>query len=214
MKRTVTLALSIALCSFVAADETSPKQPGRNQAARKALARKDAKDAPITADTETAVNAFVAKQHPELAVLLKRLAGMKNQRPYERAIRELHAASERLANLQQNDPVRYEVALRAWKVKSRIQLLSARLTMKDDEQLKTELKEALSEQHDIRREMLTLEKNRLQQRLQRLERDLADYDTHREEHIEKQFKQLTSVPKARPAAKTDKSIRSKSTTGT
>jgi hypothetical protein len=213
MKRTLTLALSVALCSFVAADEASPKQPGRNQAARKALARKEAKDAPITAETEAAVNAFVAEQHPELAVLLKRLKGMKNQRPYERAIRELHSASERLASLQQNDPARYDVALRAWKVKSRIQLLSARLTMNDDEQLKAELKEALAEQYDIRREMLTLEKNRLQQRLQRLERDLADYDNRREEHIEKQFKQLTSVPKSRPAAKTDKSKGSKSTTG-
>src|SRR5213079_880399 len=135
-----------------------------------------------------AVNAFVAEHHPELGELLKHLKGIKNQRPYERAIRELSADNERLGNLQKNDRARYEVALKGWKVKSRIQLLSARLTMQDDEQLKTELKEALAEQYSIRREMLTMEKNRIQDRLQKLDRDLADYDKRRDEMIEKQFK--------------------------
>jgi len=91
--------------------------------------------------------------------------------------------------------------------------LSTLRAMKDDEQLKTELKSALSEQYDIRREIMTAEKNRIQDRLQKLERDLADYDNRREEQIEKQFKQLTSVPKSRPAAKTDESTRPRSTTG-
>jgi hypothetical protein len=193
-----------------AQEEGSAKQPGK-----KAVAKKDAKESPITAETEAAANAFIAEHHPELAELLQRLKGMKNQRPYQRAIRELSAVSERLANLQKNDPARYEVALKGWKVKSRIQLLSARLTMKDDDQLKADLKEALSEQYDLRREMLTMEKNRIQDRLQKLEHDLADYDSRREEAIEKQFKQLTTVPKNRPAAKskTEKSTRSKSTTG-
>lgn len=179
-----------------------PAQERSNGSAKKASARKDAKETiAITPEKEAAVNAFVAEHHPELAELLKHLKGIKNQKPYERAVRELYTASERLANLQKTDSGRYELELKAWKVKSRIQLLSARLTMKDDEQLKNELKAALSEQYDIRREVLSLEKNRIQDRLQKLERDLADYDSRREEAIEKQFKQLTSVTKARPAAK-------------
>jgi hypothetical protein len=208
----------VLICAVGSAQEESggsAKQPRNNAAGKKAAVRKDAKESPITAEKEAAVNAFVAEHHPELGELLRHLAGMKNQRPYGRAIRELSAASERLANLQKTDEKRYDLELKSWKVKSRIQLLSARLTMKDDEQLKTELKAAISEQYDLRREIMTAEKDRIQDRLQKLERDLASYDQRREAEIEKHFKQLTSVPKSRPAAKgkNDQSTRSKSTTG-
>ena len=214
------LMFALLITPAQAQDEPAPDRPAKKQA-KKPVAKKteNSKDGKppivITPEKEAAVNAFVAEHHPELAELLKHLKGIKNQRPYERAIRELYTASERLANLQKSDSGRYELELKAWKVKSRIQLLSARLTMKDDEQLKNELKAALAEQYDLRREVLSLERNRIQDRLQKLERDLAGYDSRREEVIEKQFKQLTSTPKGRPAAKgkTDKPARSKQTTG-
>jgi hypothetical protein len=211
--------IALMLLTLFVAPVMAQDGPGPNRAAKKAAAknaaRKDDKPAPITDEKEAAVNAFVAEHHPELGELLQHLAGMKNQRPYERAVRELSAASDRLANLKKTDEKRYGLELKSWKVKSRIQLLSARLTMKDDEQLKTELKAAIAEQYDLRREIMTAEKNRIQDRLQKLERDLANYDSRREAEIEKHFKQLTSVPKTRPAAKgkTDQSTRSKSTTG-
>lgn len=214
------ILLSVAVLPAQENSGRPAKQPGKNEAARKAAARKEAarkeaKDSPVTPDKEAAVNAFVAEHHSELGELLRHLKAIKNQRPYERAIRELYTASERLAGLQKSDSGRYELELKAWKVKSRIQLLSARLTMKDDEQLKHELKDALAEQYDLRREVLTMEKNRIQDRLQKLERDLADYDNRREEAIERQFQQLTATPKARPGAKnkTEKPARSKQTTG-
>jgi len=207
------LAAVVAALLFSASLSHAQEEPMK-RGAKKAAAKKDDKPpAPITAEKETAVNAFVAEHHPELGELLRHLKGMKNQRPYERAVRELSAASDRLANLQKTDEKRYDLELKSWKVKSRIQLLSARLTMKDDEQLKTELKAAISEQYDLRREIMTAEKNRIQDRLQTLERNLADYDSRREAEIEKHFKQLTSVPKTRPAAKAEKSTRPKSTTG-
>jgi hypothetical protein len=215
MSRVITLTLLVLLAAPAAAqDSPPPKRAAKKAIAKANSAKKDDKPpAPVTAEKAAAVNAFVAEHHPDLGELLRHLKGLKNQRPYERAVRELSAASDRLANLQKNDSARYELELKAWKVKSRIQLLSARLTMKDDDQLKTELKVALSEQYDIRREIMTAEKNRLQDRLQKLDRDLADYDTRRDEAIEKQFKQLTTVPKTRPATKAEKSTRSKSTTG-
>lgn len=216
----MTRLIALTLLALLAAPAIGQNEPASNRAGRKSAAknaaRKDDKPAaPVTAEKEAAVNAFVAEHHPELGELLRHLKGMKNQRPYERAVRELSAASDRLTNLQKTDEKRYALELKAWKVKSRIQLLSARLTMKDDDQLKTELKAALSEQHDIRREIMSAEKSRIQDRLQKIDRELATYDNRRDEHIEKQFKQLTSVPKTRPAAKgkTDQSTRAKSTTG-
>lgn len=208
---------AVPLCVMFLGAAGAPAQEQRSaiQTGKKAAVKKDAKESPVTAEKEAAVNAFVAEHHPELSELLQRLKGMKNKRPYERAVRELFAASERLANLRKNDVRRYDLELRAWKVKSQIQLLSARLTMEDDKQLRNELEAALEKQYDIRREILVAEKHRVEARLQKLERDLANYDSRRDEQIEKQFKQLTSVSKNRPAAKgkTDKSTRSKSTTG-
>jgi hypothetical protein len=210
----LTLVLTIAPAALGLQRVTAQDQ---KRPAKKESARKDAKEAPaVTPEREAAVNAFVAEHHPELGELLKHLKGIKNQKQYERAIRDLYAVSEKLAGLQKSDSGRYELELKAWKVKSRIQLLSARLTMGDNEDLKYQLKQALAEQYDLRREVLSLEKNRLHERVQKLEKDLIDYDSRREAALDKQFQQLTStMPKGRPGAKnkTDKPVRPKSTTG-
>lgn len=151
------------------------------------------KDFAVTPEREAAVNEFVQEHHPELAELLKHLKEKKKTRQYERAIRDLYAVSERLSGLKKADSQRYEPELKAWKLKSRIQLLSARLTMGDNEELKQELKQALAQQYDVRRELLAMEQQRLSDRLQKIEQDLSDYDARREATLEKQFEQLTSI---------------------
>lgn len=151
------------------------------------------KEVAVTPEREAAVQAFVEEHHPELAELLKHLKGQKNVRQYERAIRDLYAVSERLSGLQKVDSQRYEPELKAWKLKSRIQLLSARLTMGEDQELKQELKAALARQYDVRRELLAMEQQRLRARLQKIEQDLSDYDARRDATLEKQFEQLTAV---------------------
>lgn len=151
----------------------------------------------VTPEREAAVRAFVDQHHPDLAQLLDHLKGKKDNRSYERAVRELFAVSERLASLQESDQKRYELELKAWKTKSRIQLLAAKLTMIDDNELEQRLKSALAEQHEVRRQIMQLEKSRLRDRMKKIDKDLAEHDARRESAIEKQFKTLTSAgPKA------------------
>jgi len=80
----------------------------------------------FTPEREAAALTFVRAHHPELAELLDRL---KTRRPqeYQKAIRELFRASERLAQSQEQAPQRYEMELSEWKLQSRVQLLVARM---------------------------------------------------------------------------------------
>jgi hypothetical protein len=166
-----------------------PAQDGKRSA------RKDAKDPPmaVTPEREAAAFTFVERHHPELGELLKHLKESKQTKQYDRAVRDLYSVSERLAGLQTSDKERYELELKTWKLKSRIQLLSARLTMGDSDELKQELRKTLAEQRDVRRELLVLEKQRAKRRADKLEQDLVDFDAKRDAELDKQFQQLTAV---------------------
>jgi len=153
----------------------------------------------VTPEREAVVYTFVERHHPELADLLRHLKDNNETKQYERAIRELYAVSERLSRSKDNDEERYELELKAWKVKSRIQLLSAKLTMGDNADLKKELKASLAEQHGVRRQIMQLERGRLRESIKKIDKDLADHDARREAAIEKQFQALTSAgASARP----------------
>jgi hypothetical protein len=166
----------------------------------------------VSPEREATVHAFVERNHPELADVLKQLKHDKNFKQYQKALRELASVNDKLASIKKSDQDRYELELRAWKLKSRIQLLSARLTMGDNDELKQQLRQALAEQYDVRREVLSYEKHKLHDRLQKIEKDLIDYDARRDSAIEKQFQQLTAVstPKSKPAtgkARTEKTTK-------
>jgi len=184
--------------------ETKPagKAAAKNAAKKEAGKGGKGDAGPVTDKQEEAVNKFVEEHHPELSELLKHLKESKQHRPYDRAMRELFTVSERLGNLKKSDETRYGLELKAWQVKSRVQLLTARLSMDDNEPLKQELRRALAQQYDLRRETLSLEKNRLSERVQKLDKDLIDYDANREASLDKQFQQLTSTSKPKPAGKT------------
>lgn len=177
----------------------------KNDLAKNPESKSPASESP---DREAAVHTFVERHHPELSELLKHLKANK-PKLHEKAIRDLYSVSEKLAALQHRDATRYELELKAWKVKSRIHLLSARLTMGDDDELKSRLNQALADQYDVRREFLALDKDRAYDRARKLEKDLADYDARRSTAIEKQFQQLTSSEKAkaRPNAGKNKAER-------
>lgn len=161
-------------------------QPGRPQADRKAAGsganqgtatkseKSESSQKPsarrargLTPGREAAALTFARLHHPELADLLEQLK--KTNRPeYRRAIRDLFQESERLARLQENAPERYELAIEAWTLDSRIRLLAARMTMSDDPAFETELKSLLQQRVALRLEDMKRARDRLQQRLERL----------------------------------------------
>lgn len=165
----------------------------------------------ITSEQEAAVLEFVGEHYPELRDLLTHLKESDRKKQYERALWDLHMVSSKLSFLKKHDSPRYDLDLKAWKVRSRIQLLTAKLSMEQDhEELKNQLRSALAEQHDLRRESLRLEGERLRQRELKVSEELANLDARREEMIEKQFQQLTSPDK--PRSKPGSEDRPKNTT--
>jgi hypothetical protein len=143
----------------------------------------------ISPEREAAVYTFVSLHHAELEQLLRQLREM-NRRQYDRAMKELFATSERLAQLRDNDAGRYELELKAWQVRSRVQLLAAKLTMGPNEELQRALKAALAEQYDLRRQVVAYDRDRLRERMKKAEQDLADLEARRDAAIARQYEQL------------------------
>lgn len=163
------------------------KEAGEKEAGERKPGGKTARTLPaFTPEREAAALTFVTAHHPELAPLL---AGLKLSRPneYQRAIRKLFADSERLAHIREMQPKQYELKLREWMLESRIQLLVARLTMERTPALEAELRTALEEQLSIHRDLLSQERDRAQQRIVALDREINAIDVDREQVLKERF---------------------------
>lgn len=156
----------------------------------------------MTKAREAAALAFVREHHPELQALLIQL---KESQPkqYEQAVRDLFRTSERLASFQERDGQRHDLELKAWKTRSRVQLLSAMLLMSpQDQSTASKLKQALLDENDVRREILELERERITKRLERIETQMEAIDNNAERAAARQIKQLIEGTKSVPANKT------------
>jgi hypothetical protein len=129
----------------------------------------------FTPEREAAALTFVRMHHAELAELLERL---KTRRPqeYQKAIRELFRASERLASSQEQQPLRYELELQEWKLSSRIQLLVARMSMNRTPELEQELRQLLNEQVSVHRDLIRFSYERTSARAAALQKELKDLE--------------------------------------
>lgn len=144
---------------------------------------------------EAAALNFARKHHPELADLLERLKAT-DRNAYQKAVRDVSQAGERIARLRENDPERYELALRVWTLDSRIRLLAARSTMSDDPSIDDRLRELLRERREIRLAMLRLERERLRTRLERVEDQLELLDRDPDKAVENDLARIKRGVKA------------------
>jgi hypothetical protein len=197
MKRTIlvcgTVVLAWCVAGFAGDVDSKAARPESNGVARPESAKgvaktpKSDKNLPaFTPEREAAALALVREHHPEVAELLDRL---KSNRPaqYRRAVRELAQTSQRLAQWKERDPARYELELKLWKTQSRIQLLSARASMSGDLAQESELRQALSEQMDVRIALLKLQRDAAARRVQDLESQIARLSSHRDAAVQRQL---------------------------
>ena len=142
----------------------------------------------FTLEREAAALTFVRMHHAELADLLDRL---KTRRPqeYQKAIRELFRASERLALSQEQQPLRYELELQEWKLSSRIQLLVARMSMNRTPELEQELRQLLNEQVSVHRELIRFSYERTSARAAALQKELTDLEQRQSDWVEERFQE-------------------------
>ncbi|MCC7422123.1 MAG: hypothetical protein IT428_17735 [Planctomycetaceae bacterium] len=124
---------------------------------------------------EAAALAFARTHHPELAELLSNLK-RGNPIEYQRAIKELSAAVERITRIQERNPERYDFVLNTWKLDSRIRLLTARLVMADNPAQEAELKALVLQRNEVKLRELKLEREKVAARLKNIERDIAELE--------------------------------------
>jgi len=164
--------------------------------------KKDAKAKPaikVTPQREAAVMTFVQRNHAELADLLSYL---KTSQPeeYERAIREIFRTTERLDQIQDRDPLQYELEVAAWTAQSRAQLLAARLKMGSSDELLKQLREALTTQNEAKLALLKHDRQRVADRLNKIDGEIARFESDREKVIDRQVQLLTrTAGEGRPA---------------
>lgn len=150
--------------------------------------------APSAAEQAAAVD-FARANHPELADLLERLED--SDRPsYEKAVRDIAATSEKLAKLRETDPERHALVVRNWTLDSRARLLTARLTMSDDPELRGQLKKLLRERQDGRLALLKLDRTRTSVRLEKLDSQIEELERNRDAAIERDLAKVDRAVKA------------------
>ncbi|HVA48897.1 MAG TPA: hypothetical protein VNH11_21200 [Pirellulales bacterium] len=189
------------------------KKTEKMGAAEKQAARKKAADKPVKAgkhankskaadaDREEAALLFVREHQPELVELLNRLKGTK-EKEYQQAIKELSRDSQRIDGLKQRDPERYQQDVRAWQLDSQIRLLTAKLSLEDRPELREDLKAALAERADLRLAQRKLERERVAARLAKLDEDIAQIVSQRDEDLKRTFDRLLrAAERVRPKAK-------------
>jgi len=187
------LALSIAIGALAGASLLYAQSGAASAStAGSASPKKDAKARPnilVTPEREAAVLTFVQRNHAELADLL---AALKTNDPeqYERALRDIYRVTERLALIQERDPLQYELEVAAWTAQSRVELLAAKLKMESSDDLIKQLREALKAQNEARVALLKHERQKVADRLSKLDSDIARFEGDRDEVVNRQLKVL------------------------
>jgi hypothetical protein len=151
---------------------------------------KNKAELPITAEREAAVMAFVQQNHAELKELLTYLRENR-RKDYERAIRDLARDSERIGQIKDRDARQYDLEVKAWTIKSRIQLLTAQMVMGDKDEIRSQLKSLLNEQLDVRLALMKRERERVQERLAKMESEISRLENGRQKILENQLQVLT-----------------------
>ncbi len=207
------LLLALGLSVLAAGQGGSAGQGSTSAEAAKPEARvetrpaaKGKKSVPIaiTPEREAAAITFVERNHAELAGLLGSLKA-NQPKQYEQAIREIFRVTERLAGVQERDPLLYELEVKLWTAQSQVQLLAARLKMSDRDEgrqddYRQQLREALSMQIAARLEVLKHQREQASERLAKMDREIKQIEESREQAIEKQLDVLTRMNKNKTKA--------------
>lgn len=205
MRRLLVIAFAAltVLPLLALADNDAPKKPAKQKEtptakkveSGKAAREKVASSKPaILAAQEAAAIALVQRHHKELFELLIHLKeGMPQE--YERAIRDLSRASDRLAQFEKRDAERYQLELQLWQAESRRQLVTARLQMGYDESLLNELRETLKEEQRLELAALRHERERLAGRITKIDEQIKTQEANPEAAVERKFAALTKAAK-------------------
>ena len=154
----------------------------------------------LAVQNERTAMGLAQKHHPELADLL---AGLKNENPkaFASAMQSLYSDATRLKRILSKNPDQHPHALKAWEARSRIRLLAARMKRREKPEDEKELLRLLSLEEEAKRRVSELQRERLGQLMQRVDKRL---DKDASQTIEQQLKQLRRAMEKTGKAKASK----------
>jgi hypothetical protein len=161
-----------------------------------------AKVIPLTPEREAAALAFANANHPELAELLGNLKTM-DETQYKAAVSSLASQADSLAAIAKRDPNVHAVAVKEWKVQSRVSVLAAKVMHLDPaarSAVEGELRTLLEEQSSLRIVRKELEVKRAAEQLRKSEEQLVKLKADREAWVAQQLKRWLRT-KDRPKAR-------------
>ena len=179
------LLLSLYGPVFAQSDGSSARLPKKKVTPRR----------PLTAVQEKQARDFARRHHPELARLIERLQASKQQRQYRRAVAELFRTFEKLERVKKSNPERHKSLLGMWQLDSQARLLLAQSMMRPDSGIDKRLRETLRKRAELRRQMLSRDRERSRVRIEKLEtqlKSLEDLDAVAEREL-KRLKKSTRV---------------------
>jgi hypothetical protein len=146
----------------------APREPESNALSGARTTQAAPRSVTFTAEREAAALTFVRANRPELVAVLEELKG-GNPAEYERAICDLFWTSETLATIRQDDPRRYDLALRTWQLETRTHLLASQIAGRpvEAERLRSELAETVQQLVDAQLETSVYDVRRLEAQLRR-----------------------------------------------
>ena len=182
----------------------SPAQTDATKAKSPATSNRDRITAEaISEETESSILEFAKREEPGLFELLRFLK-QKRTASYQQALRETGRTQQKLEILKEKDPELYEIESQLWRTRSKLSLLAAQLSVKEDGQLEKQLEALVRDLESQELARVTLLRDRAAKQLERLDAQVKERTNDAEGSFDKSLeswknrikKQRTSPKKA------------------
>ncbi len=127
----------------------------------------------ISEETESSILEFAKREEPGLFELLRFLK-QKRTASYQQALRETGRTQQKLEVLKEKDPELYEIESQLWRTRSKLSLLAAQLSVKEDGQLEKQLEYLVRDLESQEIARVTLLRDRAAKQLERLDSQLKE----------------------------------------
>ncbi|TWT53271.1 hypothetical protein Pla22_08990 [Rubripirellula amarantea] len=150
----------------VTADRDSEEKTGESPTVRKSTSGAEAsrKNVVLDATTEASALQLVDSHLPELRPILENLRRVQ-PKAYRKAVIGLARSSRRLEALRQRDEPTFDVELQELKLRTQVDLLTAKLKVRDSDKDRSELQTAVTNLQSVQVQRLQLEVEFLKQRV-------------------------------------------------
>lgn len=208
-RQAVVLTNTLLLCWSVAASAAAQDSADKNRAGNSKVDAPAQKDGDARGESrqldgkksdrqsdldEQLVLDFVGKHQPKMLELITYLKPQAEQ--YQRALREMNRAMQRLQSLNNRDTELYQIELELWQIRSKQQLVAAEvLASKGDVTKATaqkRLQSLVKKEVQKVRERIELQRNRAQRQVEKLSAQLEDRILHEDELVRKAFENWQS----------------------